>query len=110
MSGVGNSTPSESTRSVPVNFPFADVSAAAVPASAPAPADGGDADGSALEKLSARQARRLPPLLEIAAAEVLTGRKLLRVLEGIVLNLVAHLLSFPPASRREYQHRVPAVV
>src|SRR5262245_9174019 len=44
MSGVGNSTPSESTRSVPVNFPFASTSlellpaAAAVPASAPAPA------------------------------------------------------------------------
>ncbi len=57
---------------------------------------GGDADGPPLEELSARQARRLPPLLEVPSAEIRTGLELLRVLEGIVLNLSAHLLSFPP--------------
>ena len=36
-SGVGNSTPSEITRSVPVNLPAFDVAAAADPASPPSP-------------------------------------------------------------------------
>ena len=63
--------------------------------------DRGGADGTALEQLAPRQARRLPPLLEVTAPEVFARRKLLGVLEGVVLNLVAHLLSFPPATRRE---------